>query len=207
MSRYARLSDEQWALVKECLPRPITGGRESCICSDRAVLDAVLWVLRTGTCWAALPDWFPRARACYRRFSTWLKTGVFRNILETLAWDLEYRGSIILADCFIGGTFTIARKGRQRWENLSGTKTRGSWLLQTMLVFHSSSTRMLLAYLQSPLSRKRSMKIAPWDNPDDLLGIVSTHVVRSIKLMIGSQEASKGPCKPPPAIFNLTGIV
>lgn len=185
MSRYARLTDEQWELVKKHLSLSISGGRASCTSDDRATLDAVLWILRTGTCWAALPGWFPCPRACYRRFSIWLKTGVFRDVLETLAQDLENRCGIILADCFIGGSFTIARRG-QHWENPNGTKTRGSWVLQTMLVFHASCTRMLLAYLQSPLSQQRSMKISPWDNTDDLLGIVSLQMMRSIKLMLGT---------------------
>ena len=104
-----------------------------------------------------------------------------RKILEALAQDLEERGGIDLAECFIDGTFVVAKKGAPKWERPSGAKVRSSWLLQTLMVFLSPCTRLLLAHMKSPLSKLRSMKPSRWDDPDDLSGIVPTTVIRSIK--------------------------
>ena len=87
---------------------------------DRSVLDGILWVLRTGAAWADLPERFPSSSACYRRFSKWVKSDVFRRILEALARDLEERGAINLSECFIDGTFVVAKKGRKSGKAQAG---------------------------------------------------------------------------------------
>ena len=40
-----------------------------------------------------------------------------RQILETLAKDLEDRGGIDLSECFIDGTFVVAKKGAPGWKD------------------------------------------------------------------------------------------
>ncbi|MBX9902805.1 MAG: transposase, partial [Burkholderiales bacterium] len=148
--------------------------------SDRAVLNGILWVLRTGACWADLPERFPSGSTCFRRFSRWVRQGVLRAIVEALARDLEDRGKINLSECFIDGTFVVAKKGALAWERPSGARVQSSWLLRTLQVFHSPCTRLLLLHMKSPLSRLPSMKPSPWDDPDDLSGIAPTTVIRSI---------------------------
>ncbi|MDR1660701.1 MAG: transposase [Desulfovibrio sp.] len=113
-------------------------------------MDGVLWVLRTGAAWADLPERFPSSATCYRRFSKWIKSGLFRKILEALARDLEERGAINLSGCFIDGIFAVAKKGAQKWERPSGAKVRSSWSLRTLLVFRSPCTRILPALMKSP---------------------------------------------------------
>ncbi|WPV63877.1 MULTISPECIES: IS5 family transposase [unclassified Chitinophaga] len=118
MSRRENLTDDQWALIKPLIPivpvREHGKGRPR-IHSDREVLNGILWVLRTGASWIDLPGRFPSGSTCFRRFSSWSKSGVFRKILETLAQDLETRGGIDLSECFIDGTFAVAKKGAQEF--------------------------------------------------------------------------------------------
>jgi len=183
MAKREELTDEQWAILEPLIPkvavradgrgRPVTH-------SDRAVLNGILWVLRTGAGWADLPERFPSGSTCFRRFSRWVRQGVLRAILEALAQDLDDRGKINLSECFIDGTFVVAKKGALGWERPSGARVRSSWLLRTLQVFHSQCTRLLLLHMKSPLSRLPSMKPSPWDDPDDLLGIAPTIVIRSI---------------------------
>lgn len=181
MSKYQQLTDEQWAVLEPLLSSNSLSERgRPPIHDDRSVLNGILWVLRTGAAWADLPERFPSSSTCYRRFSKWGKAGLFRKILEALARDLEERGAIDLSECFIDGTFVVAKKGAQKWERPSGAKVRSSWLLQTLLVFHSPCTRILLALMKSPLSKLPSMKLSPWDSPDELLGIVPMTVIRPI---------------------------
>jgi transposase len=119
MARKEDLTDEQWAIIEPLLPPYVSredGKGRPRIHDDRSVLNGVLWVLRTGAAWADLPGCFPSSSTCYRRFSHWVKTGVLRNILEALAQDLEKRGSIELSECFIDGTFVVAKKGEPKWE-------------------------------------------------------------------------------------------
>lgn len=95
MARREELTDEQRALreplIPETMRREDGKGRPE-IHSNRAVMNGILWVLRTGAAWADLPARFPSGSTCYRRFSRSVKTRVFRQILETLARDLEERG-------------------------------------------------------------------------------------------------------------------
>ena len=171
MSKYERLTDDQWSILEPLLASepPSSRGRPV-VHDDRSVLNGILWVLRTGACWANLPERFPTSSTCYRRFSKWVKSGVFRKIFEALARDLEERGAIKLSECFIDGSFTVAKEGAQKWERPSRAKVRSSWLLQTLLVFHSPCTRILLALMKSPLSKLPSMKLSPWDGPRDYCG-------------------------------------
>ena len=184
MARREELTDEQWAVLEPLIPPTIRrsdGRGRPEIHDNRAVLNGILWVLRTGAAWADLPERFPSGSTCFRRFSRWVKEGIFRQILETLARHLEEAGQIDLSECFIDGTFVLAKKGAKKSEKPSGARVRSSWLLQTLMVFHSPCTRLLLAHMKSPLSKLRSLKPSRWDDPNDLSGIVPTTVIRSIK--------------------------
>lgn len=48
-------------------------------------------------------------------------------------------------------------------------------------VFHSPCTRILLALMKSPLSKLPSMKRSPWDDSNELLGIVPMTEIRVIE--------------------------
>jgi transposase len=125
MSRREELTDEQWAIIEPMMPplrRRADGRGRPIKHDDRAVLNGVLWVLRTGAGWADLPERFPSGSTCFRRFSVWAKAEVLREILKALARHLEAQGKIDLAQCFIDGTFSVAKKGATKWEYLSGAK-------------------------------------------------------------------------------------
>jgi transposase len=184
MARKEDLTDEQWAIIAPLLPKMEvrTDGRgRPRVHDDRAVMNGVLWVLRTGAAWCDLPNVFPSGSTCYRRFSLWVKTGVLRKVLEALAQDLEERGKIDLSECFTRGTFAVAKKGGSAWERPSGARVLSSWWLRTLQVFHSASTRLLLHHMRSPLSKLPSLQVSPWDDPEELSGIVPMTLIRSIK--------------------------
>lgn len=154
MSRAEQLTDEQWALIKPLLPkveRRDARGRPRL--DDRAVLDGIFWILRTGAPWADLPERFPSYQTCHRRFQEWVTSGTLRAVLEALAEDLRSRGQLDLSECFIDGTFVVAKKGASQWERPSGAKVRSSWRWQTAMVFLSPYTLHLLLHMKSPLSR------------------------------------------------------
>lgn len=45
------------------------------------------------------------------RFQEWVENGTFESILRSLIADLRERGELDLTECFIDGTFVIAKKG------------------------------------------------------------------------------------------------
>lgn len=184
MARKENLTDEQWAVISPHVPKVVEredGRGRPRLHNDRSVMNGILWILRTGAGWADIPGCFPSGSTCYRRFSHWVKEGTMKKILEALAKDLEQRGGVDLSECFIDGTFVVAKKGEPRWERPSGARVQSSWWLRTLLVFHSPSTRLLLRLMKSPLSKLPWVKPSPWDDPDALLGIVPTTLMRWMK--------------------------
>jgi transposase len=123
------ITDEQWVVVEPLIgemPRR-ADGRGRPWRSSREVLNGILWILRTGAQWADLPERYPPYQTCHRRFQRWVREGVFERILEALAQDLKERGKLDLDECFIDGTFIVAKKGADAWERPSGAKVRSSW--------------------------------------------------------------------------------
>ncbi len=157
------LTDEQWAIIEPLLPqlprrrdgrgRPWRGHRE--------VLNGILWVLRSGARWKDLPERFPPYQTCHRRFQNWVRSGVLARVLEALAEDLRQRGEMDLSECFIDGTFVVAKKGGVAWVPRSGAKARNSWQWQTLLVFLSPFTQQVLRRMKSPLSKTLWRTVSP----------------------------------------------
>ena len=73
-------SDEQWALIEPLLPPVNTGGRPEKH-PRRAVVDAILYVVRTGCAWRQLPADFPPWQTVYWYFNRWEQAKVTEKIL------------------------------------------------------------------------------------------------------------------------------
>lgn len=123
MARREELTDENWSLIEPLFdkqPTIETRGRPRR--DKREAMNGVLWRLRTGAGWCDLPDRFPPYQTCHRRFQEWVKDGWLKSVLETLAENLHSRGKLELSECFIDGTFIVAKKGRQGWQNQAGLR-------------------------------------------------------------------------------------
>jgi transposase len=137
------LTDEQWALIaplvaeKPRIKRRKIDGRGRPRVPARPILDAIIWVLRTGAPWADLPRRYPPYQTCHHRFQQWSRDGTLLKVLLTLAKDLKERGQLDLSESFIDGMFVPAKKGGGRWEKPSGVKAQRSWQWQTAMVFLS----------------------------------------------------------------------
>ena len=75
-----KLTEEQYALVKDVLPRQ----RGNVIMSNLQVLNAILYVAENGCKWRALPKHFGRWNTIYVRMNRWAKSGVLARVFETL---------------------------------------------------------------------------------------------------------------------------
>lgn len=76
------LTDEQWQLIRPLLPKRKKRGRPPI--DRRDVIDAILYVVRTGCQWRQLPLDFPNWRTVYTVFWRWRKAGVWQQIHDCL---------------------------------------------------------------------------------------------------------------------------
>jgi putative transposase len=76
------LTDRQYALVKPFLPRPKRMGRPPA--DLRAVLNAILYLVRSGCQWRLLPHDFPPWSTVHTWYRRWRKDGTWDRIHETL---------------------------------------------------------------------------------------------------------------------------
>jgi transposase len=123
------LTDEQWDLVAEHLPHPPVrdhGGRPRA--DYRDVLNGILWVMRTGSAWSALPQEYPSRQVCRRRYQEWARSGVLRRVLAVLQDDLEYRAGVRVED--------LARRR-------PSARERAAWWWQTVLLLRSPDVARL----------------------------------------------------------------
>ena len=113
------LTKEQWQLVENILPEdPVReDGRGRPWSDRRAVLEGVLWILRTGARWQDLPPRYGPYQTAHRRFQQWVRSGVMEKLLLTLAQHLKEAGGLDLTECFVDGTFVPAKKGALGWKN------------------------------------------------------------------------------------------
>jgi hypothetical protein len=96
-----------------------------------------------------MPNRYPPYQTCHRRFQEWVKTGTFETILRKLIQDVKERGDLDLTECFIDGTFVMAKKGAQGWEKQSGARVQSSWQWQMALVFLSPYPLEVLRRMRS----------------------------------------------------------
>jgi transposase len=146
------LTDEQWTVIRPLIPEPPRreDGKGRPRVDNRRILDGILWIMRTGAPWKDLPDRYSAYQTCHRRFQEWVQAGVFEDILKALVKDMQERGDLDLTECFIDGTFFIAKKGAKGWEKPSGAKVQRSWQWQTALVFLSPYLLAVLRRMKSP---------------------------------------------------------
>ena len=81
-------SDEQWAVIEPLLPQVNTGGRPEKH-PRRAVVDAILYVVRTGCSWRQLPADFPPWQTVYWYFVRWEQATVTEQILPVVRAQLR----------------------------------------------------------------------------------------------------------------------
>jgi transposase len=79
----SNLSDAQWALLEPLIPA-IKPDAAFSVHERRALVDAILYVLRSGCAWRALPHDFPAWQTVYHSFRTWQRDGVWDQVLTAL---------------------------------------------------------------------------------------------------------------------------
>ena len=82
------LANDEWAQIERVIPPPKKGGRPA-LHPRREVVDALLYVARTGCQWRALPHDFPPWATVYWYFRIWKADGTFDRLMDLLRGDLR----------------------------------------------------------------------------------------------------------------------
>jgi putative transposase len=83
------LSDAQWELIELMIPRAKPGGRPRGV-EMREVVNAMLYLNRSGCQWDMLPHDFPAKSTVYEYFAQWRDDGTWQTILDTLREALRW---------------------------------------------------------------------------------------------------------------------
>ncbi len=77
------LTDVQWRQIEPLVPQPKPGGRPASV-ERREIVNAVLYVVRNGCTWRALPHDFPKWQTVYHYFRVWRDDGTWQQLHDTL---------------------------------------------------------------------------------------------------------------------------
>lgn len=111
-AKFADVPDKLWERVAPLLPKEPPkpwGGRPRV--SDRQIFAGVVYRLRTGCQWKALPERFGSGATCHRRFSEWVAKGVFDAIFEELLQFYDIKKGIQWEWSSLDGAIIKAPKG------------------------------------------------------------------------------------------------
>jgi transposase len=138
------LTDERWERLAPLLPEPRAspGGGPKPI-PNRPVVGGILWVLRNGGRWKALPRGYPSPSTCWRRLAEWEERGLWLDAWRTLLDGLNARGRIKWEECLADGSFAPAKEGATPSARPRKGRVRSGWWWSMAEVFrwHPTSTR------------------------------------------------------------------
>ena len=77
------LSDGEWHLLEPHIPAAKQGGRPAKY-ERRAIVNAILYVLRSGCSWRMLPRDYPPWETVYGYFYRWCRAGIWQHIHDQL---------------------------------------------------------------------------------------------------------------------------
>lgn len=106
------LTDAHWCKIEQLLPGK-EGDRGRMVSDNRLLVDAVLWIARTGSSWRDLPSELGNWHTIYVRFARRRDAGVWERVAHALSGDAE------LERVFIDSTIVRAHQhsagSLQRW--------------------------------------------------------------------------------------------
>ena len=109
-----------WSLLEPHLPG--RQGNWGGIAKDnRQFINAVFWIMRTGSPWRDLPPDYGNWSNTHRRFIRWRNKGVWKRLLETLIGEPDSEGLMIEAShCKVHPDASGARGGNQAMSRTKG---------------------------------------------------------------------------------------
>jgi transposase len=103
------LTDEQWQRLEPLLPaqKPKTGRPAA---DHRRIINAILWVIRTGAPWRDLPKRYGPVGTVTSRFYRWRKAGVWDRLFAQVQQQADGQGRLDWAVHFVDATIVRAHQ-------------------------------------------------------------------------------------------------
>jgi len=86
MARRYELSDEEWERIKGHIPTSTLGRPPK---DHRQMLNAMMWLAKSGAMWEDLPERYGPWKTVYSRFCKWRDEGVLAAIFTALSMDAD----------------------------------------------------------------------------------------------------------------------
>ena len=112
------LTDREWVRIEPLLPPRVRAGRPPK--DHRMIVDALLWLAKTGAPWRDLPERFGPWRTVATRFYRWTRSGLWERVLAELRRTADASGGIDWEAHMIDGTNVRAHR------HAAGAKGGGS---------------------------------------------------------------------------------
>jgi transposase len=127
--RQRLLGEAQWTVLAPLFPeaKRRKDGRGRLWVANRACLEGILWVLRSGARWRDMPDEYPDGSTCWRRLRLWEEQGVWLEAWQKLLSLLDQRHLLDWEEAFLDAPFTTAKKGAPQSAKHVAGKVRSAW--------------------------------------------------------------------------------
>lgn len=79
MSYPSDLTDAEWALIKDHF-YPVDRRGNASKHARKVIVDAILYIVRSGAQWRMLPQEFPHWKTVYGHFVTWNRSGAWERL-------------------------------------------------------------------------------------------------------------------------------
>ena len=104
MTRHYELTDQEWEQIAPLLP-PEKNSRPGRPSKDnRLMINAMVWIARSGAPWRDLPERYGPWKSVYSRFRKWIEDGILDNIFRVLSLEAE------LDELFLDATIVKAHQ-------------------------------------------------------------------------------------------------
>ena len=103
------LTDEQWQRLSPLLPpQKAHTGRPAA--DHRRIINAILWIIRTGAPWRDLPERYGPVGTVSSRFYRWRQAGVWDRLFAQIQQQADGQGRIDWGVHFVDGTIVRAHQ-------------------------------------------------------------------------------------------------
>jgi transposase len=124
--RSSELSDAQWGRLRPLLP-PQKPRRSTRAGDHRTVINGILlWVLRTGSPWRALPERYGSWKTVSSRFYRWQRAGIWDRILAAVQRQADAEGRLDWNRHFVDST--VVRLHQHAAGAKGGTRQPRLWV-------------------------------------------------------------------------------
>jgi len=87
MAKRYELANSEWERIKDMFPVESMGRPAKW--DNQIMLNAILWLARSGSAWEDIPDRFPPHQSVYSRFCKWRDDGTLEAIFQALQEDAD----------------------------------------------------------------------------------------------------------------------